>query len=184
MERGGLGVEYDIDFIAQNDLVMRVECRLVAAECVVRHCFCRPCHHRNGLSNGDVGVIVYLKNSEGEQSDKADKTLKAIFLNENGKPKAIGTDRISDFDEGYAITIHKSQGSEYTNVIVALFEKDNPMITKELVYTAITRAKGYVDKNGDTVPGTVKFFCGTEAFFKGIKRSIERDSNLAEMIHK
>ena len=45
----------------------------------------------------------------------------------------------------YAMTIHKSQGSEYDSVLVVLPEKEMPMLTKELLYTAITRAKKKVE---------------------------------------
>jgi exodeoxyribonuclease V alpha subunit len=49
--------------------------------------------------------------------------------------------QLSDIDTAYAITVHKSQGSEYDTVVVILPPVDSPLVSRELVYTAVTRAK-------------------------------------------
>jgi exodeoxyribonuclease V alpha subunit len=49
--------------------------------------------------------------------------------------------RLPDFSPAWAITIHRSQGSEYENVLVVLPHEESPLATRELLYTAITRAR-------------------------------------------
>ena len=82
------------------------------------------------LFNGDVGVI--LNNADGE--------LRAFFP--MGKEfRSIGISRLPEHEPVYAMTIHKSQGSEAERVFVILPKTESPILTKELLYTAITRAK-------------------------------------------
>ena len=88
--------------------------------------------YTNNLMNGDCGVIL-----------KRNGKTKAYFQNNSGSPFDISA--LPAFETVYAMTIHKSQGSEYTSVLVVLPEKDMPMLTKELLYTAITRAKEKVE---------------------------------------
>ena len=69
------------------------------------------------------------------------------------------------------MTVHKSQGSEYKNVLIALSPKDNLILTKELVYTAVTRAKEWV-----TIVAT------EEVLLQACARKVQRQSGLAERI--
>ena len=69
------------------------------------------------------------------------------------------------------MTVHKSQGSEYKNVLIALSPKDNPILTKELVYTAVTRAKEWV-----TVVAL------EDVLLQACARKVQRQSGLAERI--
>ena len=85
-----------------------------------------------GLVNGDCGVIL-----------KRDGATKAWFV-QNDAIISFNISELPAFETVYAMTIHKSQGSEYTSVLVVLPENDMPMLTKELLYTAITRAKAKV----------------------------------------
>jgi exodeoxyribonuclease V alpha subunit len=48
---------------------------------------------------------------------------------------------LPEHDLAYAMTVHKSQGSEYGRVLLALPERDNPLLTREIVFTAVTRAR-------------------------------------------
>lgn len=81
------------------------------------------------LSNGDVGVVC---NDNG--------TLVAQFGDPDA-PVAVSLARLADVDTVHALTIHKSQGSEYDHVIVVLPESGSRIITRELLYTGITRPK-------------------------------------------
>lgn len=81
-----------------------------------------------GLFNGDIGII--RKDGNGN--------LKAWFKNkENGVVPAF----IHSAETVFAMTIHKSQGSEFNKILVVLPEKNSPLLTRELLYTAVTRAK-------------------------------------------
>lgn len=85
------------------------------------------------LYNGDTGIV---------RKDK-DGKLKVWFEIKN---KAVGfaPSMISNCETAYAITIHKSQGSEFNKVLVILPDIDLPLLTKELVYTALARARKHV----------------------------------------
>ncbi|MBS9534969.1 exodeoxyribonuclease V subunit alpha [Mycobacterium sp. M1] len=82
-----------------------------------------------GVRNGDTGVVV-LRN-EG---------LRAVIATPTG-PVDFATGRLSDVETMYAMTIHKSQGSEADEVTVLMPPVDSRLLTRELFYTAVTRAK-------------------------------------------
>jgi len=85
-----------------------------------------------GLFNGDVGII--RKDEEG--------TYKAWFENIDGTFKQVLPGFISSYETVFAMTIHKSQGSEFKAVAVILPNDGNlPSLTRELLYTGITRGK-------------------------------------------
>ena len=80
------------------------------------------------IYNGDIGICVYMNNQ-----------FRILF--DNGKYYSINI--LPAYQLAFAMTIHKSQGSEYNNVILLLpeFTLDNTILSIELLYTAITRAK-------------------------------------------
>jgi len=83
-----------------------------------------------GLYNGDTGVIV--------QSDPGHAT--AVF--ERGDQlMSFSPLRLSGVETVYAMTIHKSQGSQFDTAAVLLPPADSPIVTRELLYTAVTRAR-------------------------------------------
>ncbi|MEU0499073.1 exodeoxyribonuclease V subunit alpha [Mycobacterium sp. NPDC006124] len=81
------------------------------------------------LYNGDTGVTV--NGPDG---------LRAAIAG-GGEPKAFATSRLPDLDTMYAMTIHKSQGSQAAEVTVLMPPVDSRLLTRELFYTAVTRAK-------------------------------------------
>ena len=81
------------------------------------------------LFNGDYGITWQHENE-----------LRIYFPGDDGV-RAIAPSRLPRHETFYAMTVHKSQGSEYDSVIVILPEDDNPLLTRELLYTAVTRAK-------------------------------------------
>ena len=82
------------------------------------------------IFNGDCGIISSI-NSE-------DKSLEVAF---GDKIIAYGTDELHELMLAYSMTIHKSQGSEYDAVIIPLFMQHYTLLARNLVYTALTRAK-------------------------------------------
>jgi len=92
-----------------------------------------------GLRNGTPGVIHTT--SEGKR--------KAWFPTGDGRIEEVAVAKLPDFSPAWAITIHRSQGSEYDDVLVILPRAESPMATRELLYTAITRAKKNVCVAGD-----------------------------------
>lgn len=89
-------------------------------------------YYEHGLFNGDTGIIRM-----DEQG-----VLMAWFEDSNGELKAILPGYLTEAETVFAMTIHKSQGSEFKEVMVILPRaKDVPILTRELLYTGVTRAK-------------------------------------------
>ena len=84
-----------------------------------------------GVFNGDVGTIVEINASEGYICVEYDEKKKIKY----------GYDHLDELELAYAITIHKSQGSEYPAVIMPLLGGPRPLLTRNLLYTGVTRAK-------------------------------------------
>ncbi len=87
----------------------------------------------NRVFNGDVGLVV-----AGPTGPVAAFRDPSIGLRE------LAMSQLGDVDTWWATTIHKSQGSEFERVIVALPRPPSPILTRELLYTAVTRAKEQV----------------------------------------
>lgn len=83
--------------------------------------------------NGDVGFITAI-----------DKSTEEITVDFEGRPVTYGFSELDQLTPAYAITIHKSQGSEYPVVIIPLITQHYPLLQKKLVYTAVTRGKKLV----------------------------------------
>lgn len=86
--------------------------------------------YRLGLFNGDVGVVL----GEAAEAQRA-------FFGDPGEPTPVPLSRLPNHESVYACTVHKSQGSEYTRVTCLLPDADSPILTRELLYTAITRGR-------------------------------------------
>ena len=87
------------------------------------------------LFNGDLGVLRL--NEHGE--------LRAYFPGDDGTPRSFAPARLPEHDTAYAMTIHKAQGSEFGKVLVVLPASDHPIVSRELIYTAVTRARREIE---------------------------------------
>lgn len=83
------------------------------------------------LFNGDTGIL--WPNAQG--------LLHAWFPHENGEVRPIALSRLPPWQTSYALTVHKSQGSEFSEVLLVLPHEDVPLLSRELLYTGITRAR-------------------------------------------
>jgi exodeoxyribonuclease V alpha subunit len=83
-----------------------------------------------GLYNGDTGVVTR----------RADGALRASIASTGATPLDFATSRLGEVETMHAMTIHKSQGSQAREVVVLLPPRDSRLLTRELFYTAITRA--------------------------------------------
>ena len=90
------------------------------------------------VNNYDLGV---MNGEVGKVTDVVDDGLIVSF---NGSEKLYGENELADLDLAYAVSIHKSQGSEFEKVIVPISSEHNFILNKSLVYTAITRGKSKV----------------------------------------
>lgn len=86
-----------------------------------------------GLFNGDVGICL-----------PSEQGLRVFFEGEEGfRPFAPA--RLPSHDSAFAMTVHKSQGSEFSEVLLVLPEQPSPLLTRSLFYTGITRARQKVE---------------------------------------
>jgi exodeoxyribonuclease V alpha subunit len=90
------------------------------------------------LFNGDIGIAL----SAGRHGRGA---LQVAFQNTNGDIHYVVPEHLPPHETVYAMTVHKSQGTEFGSVLLILPEGDLPLLTRELIYTAITRAKRSVE---------------------------------------
>ncbi|MCH2108396.1 MAG: exodeoxyribonuclease V subunit alpha [Polyangiaceae bacterium] len=114
---------------------------------------------RTGLKNGDIGL--FWPNESGQ--------LVAYFRSEHGEgldERPIGL--LPEFESAFCTTIHKSQGSEYKNVLVILPPATSQLLSRELLYTAVTRAK-----SGLNIVGS------KESMQLALEKISERSSRLA-----
>jgi len=86
-----------------------------------------------GLFNGDIGLCL-----------KTEQGLRVFFEGDEGY-RDFAPARLPSHDSAFAMTVHKSQGSEFTEVLLALPEQPSPLLTRSLFYTGITRAKRKVE---------------------------------------
>ena len=116
-----------------------------------------------GIFNGDIGII--------EEIDKRNGQLKIVFDGE--KITYYPTDSIEDIEPAYAVTVHKSQGSEFDAVVLALYPTHKNLLSRNLLYTAVTRARRFVVIVGRE--DVVRFMCEND--FQSM-----RYSNLKEFL--
>ena len=91
-----------------------------------------------GIFNGDIGQITAL--------DFSQETATIIF---DDREAVYGFDMLSELEPAYAMTVHKSQGSEYRAVVLAALQGSPYLLTRSILYTAITRAKELMIVVGD-----------------------------------
>ena len=90
-----------------------------------------------GLSNGDTGIFWNGKVYFPEWTDNDENPGNPVFICK----RSFFPDQLPDRTLAYAMTIHKSQGSGYDNVLMILPDKDSRIITRELIYTGISRTR-------------------------------------------
>lgn len=117
--------------------------------------------HGLGLYNGDIGIT--LKDASGK--------LKVVFELPDGTLKPLLPSRLPEHETVFAMTIHKSQGSEFHHTAMILPDRMNPVLTRELTYTGITRARSELD-----------IFASPIILSASIKNQTERASGLQERL--
>jgi len=121
--------------------------------------------YERGLFNGDQGVVLWVAGTQGPARPSAVFRRDAGFV-------AFPLDAIRGrLDLAHAVTVHKAQGSEHEVVAVVLPDEEIPLLTRELLYTGLTRARKSAVLVGD--PRLVQV---------GAERFVERSSGLAERV--
>jgi len=115
------------------------------------------------LFNGDIGIIL--------PDPAADNELRAFFPAADGGLRALLPLRLPEHETAYAMTVHKSQGSEFERVLLLLPDRQSDVLSRELIYTAITRAKD-----------NVEVWAAEDVFVAAVERRIERRSGLRDAL--
>ena len=115
------------------------------------------------LFNGDVGIVL--------PDPEADHDLRAFFPGADGTLRRLHPLRLPEHETVYAMTVHKSQGSEFEHVLFLLPDRDCPILTRELIYTGITRAKKGIEIWGNE-----------DVFRAAVSRRIARTSGLRDAL--
>lgn len=115
------------------------------------------------LFNGDTGLLWTDKQGQ----------LMAWFKRKDDSFIAVTPARLPKYDPGFAITIHQSQGSEFAEVLLVLPEDDNRVLSRELLYTGITRARN-----------RLFLLSRRNILDRSISRQSERYSGLIDMVFR
>ena len=115
------------------------------------------------LYNGETGIVLPHPDQPGE--------LSVAFRAADEGVRWVSPSRLPFCETVYALTVHKSQGSEFQQVLLHLPDRDTPVLCRELLYTAITRSKSRFR------------LAGPEALFRtALERRMKRSSGLADML--
>jgi exodeoxyribonuclease V alpha subunit len=117
-----------------------------------------------GLFNGDTGITVAT-------GDDLAARVSVVFDDGSGSPRPVSPSRLAGVETVYAMTVHKSQGSEFERVTLLLPPSTSRLLSRELLYTAVTRAKQAL-----LVVGT------EESIRLAVQRRIARASGLTERL--
>ena len=116
------------------------------------------------LYNGDVGVVAY-------DPDAPELGHRIFFQAPDGAARWLSPLSIGRAETVFATTVHKSQGSEFVSVALVLPEEASPILSRELLYTGVSRARE-----------SVTIFARRTVLGEGIARRIERSSGLSEAL--
>ncbi len=116
-----------------------------------------------GLFNGDIGIVLPDPETPSE--------LRAFFLSSDRTLRKFPPFRLPEHETAYAMTVHKSQGSEFEKALLLLADRTSPVMTRELIYTGIARSKKGVEVWGRE-----------PVFLEGIKKRTFRASGLSHAL--
>ena len=115
-----------------------------------------------GLYNGDIGIAM---------PDPVDQRLRVYFDMPDGSIRGVLPSQLPEHETVYAMTIHKSQGSEFEHTVLALPAEFSPILTRELIYTGVTRAKKKLD-----------LFATEKVVARGVMIKTQRNSGLTSLM--
>ena len=87
----------------------------------------------SGVFNGDIGTVIFIDTAEGE-----------MVVSFDDKEATYTGEMLDELEHAWAVTVHKSQGSEYPFVIIPCYNAPPLLLTRNLLYTAVTRARRMV----------------------------------------
>ncbi len=117
--------------------------------------------YRVGLFNGDIGVLWH----------GSDRRLRAHFVTGDGVERAVAVPRLPRFETAYAMSVHKSQGSEFDTALCVLPRSGSPLLTREMLYTAFSRARR-----------RILLFASRASIESAVARRVSRSSGLEGLL--
>ncbi|AMO25542.1 exodeoxyribonuclease V subunit alpha [Ramlibacter tataouinensis] len=102
-----------------------------------------------GLMNGDIGIALQVP-------EQGKPMLRVAFPANGGGVRWVLPSRLESVETAFAMTVHKSQGSEFVHTALVLPDRPSPVLTRELVYTAVTRAKSWFTLAGPLKDGLLE----------------------------
>lgn len=118
--------------------------------------------YESGLFNGDIGIIW-----------RHEDRLQAAFPGSDGQIRWLNLSRLPSFELVYAMTIHKTQGSEFTRIAIVLPEYHSRILSRELIYTGVTRAKRQLE-----------VYCTKQVWGKSLAKRVSRNSGLFDKLYR
>lgn len=115
------------------------------------------------LFNGDLGVAFPDPDAGGD--------LRVFFPTADGTVRSVAPSRLPEHETAWALTVHKAQGSEFDEVLLVLGVHPSRVLTRELVYTGLTRARSRVEVWG-----------AAAVFREAVSRRVERSSGLRDAL--
>ena len=110
------------------------------------------------LFNGDIGIFIKERGQ-------------VCFTGVDGEVRCVSPSRLPEHETAFALTVHKSQGSEFDRLLLLLPDRDTPLLSRELIYTGMTRARQEVT------------IAATEAVLRSsVERSLNRMSGLRDAL--
>ncbi|HEX4974777.1 MAG TPA: ATP-binding domain-containing protein, partial [Pseudomonadales bacterium] len=121
------------------------------------------------LFNGDIGLVL----ADSDHRNELSVFFPPQISGGDQAPRRFHLSRLPPHEKVYAMTVHKSQGSEFDEIVLVYPDQDSPVLTRELLYTAVTRAKKRCYLLADQ-----------SLLNASVKRKTRRDSGLAAMLAK
>jgi len=116
------------------------------------------------LYNGDVGIVA-------DDPDNPGRAVRVFFRAQGGGPRWLSPLSLGAAETVFATTVHKSQGSEFKAVALVLPREKSPILSRELVYTAVSRARE-----------SAVIFASRDVLAEAIERRIQRSSGLSDAL--
>lgn len=166
VRHGPFGVE-SINRVAENALARKGLVRSRGAWYRGRPVMINRNDYQIKLFNGDIGIAW----DEPGRAQSVPGPLGAYFPSETSELRRISPSRLPEHETVYAMTVHKAQGSEFDRVLLVLPDQASPVLAREMLYTAVTRARTRVE-----------IWARREIIEASIEKRVTRHSGLREAL--
>ncbi len=118
-------------------------------------------HYPLRLFDGDIGIVFA----------QAKGALRVCFAGQDGGVRTFSPDQLPNHETCFATTVHKAQGAEFERALLVLPDRESPVLTRELIYTGLTRVRSRID-----------LWANADVLRAAIESKIERSSGLYDAL--